>query len=50
MAAISVDRDGVPLSRLVETLGPAVVRVLSTPGLETALAREVVVHDPVNPR
>ena len=49
MAAISVDGDGVPLSRLVETLGPAVVRVLSTPGLETALAREVVVHDPVNP-
>ncbi|WP_426246569.1 PucR family transcriptional regulator [Nocardioides sp. LHG3406-4] len=46
---VSVDADGVPLSRLVETLGSAVVRVISTPGLETALAREVIVHDPVNP-
>lgn len=49
MAAISVDGDWVPLSRMVETLGPAVVRVLSTPGLGTAFAREVVVHDPVDP-
>jgi hypothetical protein len=49
MAVIGGDEEGVPLSRLVETLGPAVVRVLSTPGLETAFAREVVVHDPVNP-
>jgi hypothetical protein len=49
MAAIIGDGDGVPLSRLAETLGPAVVRVLSTPGLETAFVREVVIHDPVNP-
>lgn len=49
MAAIGVDGDWVPLSRLVETLGAAVIRVLSTPGLETAFAREVVVHDPVDP-
>lgn len=49
MAAITVDEDGIPLSRIVETLGPAVVRVLSTPGLKTVFAREVVVHDPVNP-
>jgi hypothetical protein len=46
---VSVDGDGVPVSRLVETLGSAVVRVLSTPGLETAFARDVIVHDPVNP-
>jgi len=44
-----VDQDGVALRSLVETLGPAVVRVLSTPGLETTFAREVVVHDPVDP-
>lgn len=49
MAAMSVDGDGVPLSRLVETLGPAVIRVLSTPGLGRAYVCEVVVHDPVDP-
>ena len=41
--------EGVPLRRLVETLGPAVVRVLSSPGLDGAFARDVVVHDPVDP-
>lgn len=41
--------DGVPLSRLVETLGPAVLRVLSTPGLDTVAALDVVVYDPVDP-
>jgi sugar diacid utilization regulator len=46
---VNVEEDGVPLSRLVKTLGSAVVRVLSTPGLETAFACEVIVYDPVNP-
>ncbi len=44
-----VGEEGVPLRRVVETLGPAVVRVLTTPGLDEALARDVVVHDPVGP-
>lgn len=49
IAAISFEGDGLSLGRLVETLGPAVVRVLSTPGLHAAFARDVVVHDPVDP-
>ena len=49
MSGTGVGEEGVPLRRLVETLGPAVVRVLSTPGLDGAFARDVVVHDPVDP-
>lgn len=49
MTGSEVADEGVPLRRLVETLGPAVVRVLSTPGLDGALARDVVVHDPLGP-
>lgn len=37
------------LARLVEVLGPSVVRVLATPGLEDVTATEVVVHDIVDP-
>lgn len=49
MSVPEVNEEGTPLRRLVETLGPAVVRVLSSPGLDEALARDVVVHDPVGP-
>lgn len=51
LASIGIDGNGNgnSLSVLVETLGPAVVRVLSTPGLDTAFVRDVVVHDPVHP-
>lgn len=49
MAAIHIDPDGKSLASLVDTLGPAVVRVLSTPGLDTAFVHDVVVHDPVDP-
>lgn len=49
MSVVTGGEEGVPLRRLVETLGPAVVRVLSTPGLDEASARDVVVHDPVGP-
>lgn len=49
MTVAGAGEEGVPLRRLVETLGPAVVRVLATPGLDDALARDVVVHDPVGP-
>ena len=45
----SGSEEGVSLRRLVETLGPAVVRVLVTPGLDDVFARDVVVHDPVGP-
>lgn len=41
--------DGRSLAGLVETLGPPVVRVLSSPGLEAVFVRDVVVHDPVDP-
>lgn len=48
MSTMAVE-EGVPLRRLVETLGPAVVRVITSPGLDGAFARDVVVHDPVDP-
>jgi len=37
------------LAHLVETLGPAVLRVLTTPGLDLAGVGELVVYDPVDP-
>lgn len=49
MAQVHVEGNGVPLNRLVEALGPAVVRVLSTAGLATVFAREVILYDPVDP-
>jgi sugar diacid utilization regulator len=49
VSRVALGEEGVPLRRLVETLGPAVVRVLSTPGLDDAFVRDVVVHDPVGP-
>jgi sugar diacid utilization regulator len=48
-AGTGAAEDGVVLARLVEALGPAVLRVLATPGLEGVLARDVVVFDPVDP-
>lgn len=42
------DDDGIVLARLVEILGPAVLRVLASPGLDDVLARDVVVFDPLD--
>jgi sugar diacid utilization regulator len=49
VTADGFNMEGVSLGRLVEALGPAIVRVLSTPGLDRAFARDVVLHDPVDP-
>jgi len=40
---------GATLEQLVETLGPAVLRVLTTPGLGSVSIGEMVVYDPVDP-
>lgn len=41
--------DGIVLARLMEILGPAIFRVLASPGLDDVLARDVVVFDPLDP-
>lgn len=43
------DGEGPDLARLVEVLGPAVLRVLSTPGLQAVRVRQVVVYDVADP-
>jgi hypothetical protein len=40
---------GVSLAQLVEVLGPAILRVLATPGLDAVFARDLVVYDVVDP-
>ena len=41
--------DGTTLKHIVEVLGPSVVRVLTTPGLDGAVGREVVIYDSAEP-
>ena len=43
------DDDGTTLARLVEVLGPSVLRVLATPGLDGVVARDVVIYDVAEP-
>ncbi len=49
MVVSSFGAGGVTLQRIVEILGPSVLRVLETPGLEGVCAADVVVHDVVDP-
>src|SRR4051794_12450617 len=41
--------DGTTLEHLVEVLGPSVLRVLTTPGLNRAVVRDVVIYDVADP-
>lgn len=41
--------EGTTLGHLVEVLGPSVLRVLTTPGLDRVVVRDVVIHDVAEP-
>lgn len=49
VSASQDDTQGPTLEHLVEALGPAILRVLSTPGLALVRARDVVVYDAADP-
>src|SRR3569833_1471470 len=41
--------DGPTLQHLVDVLGPSVLRVLTSPGLDRVVVRDVVIHDVADP-